>query len=167
MSAKPKKQSPKVVPLHPEPPVAQLAMRFGTVKAWSENDGILVDYPGSPSGPQPATTTVRLSAAQIQALIASQDAVCLTFDPSRPAHPVLFALTQPIAHAPAPNEGEPMRAVVDGEVVEIEGAERVVLRCGKASIVLTKEGKILLNGTYLASESTGAHRIRGGSVEIN
>jgi hypothetical protein len=59
------------------------------------------------------------------------------------------------------------RAVVDGEVVELRGNERVELRCGKASIVMTKEGKIILSGTYLSSASSGAHRIRGGSVEIN
>jgi hypothetical protein len=42
-----------------------------------------------------------------------------------------------------------------------------VLRCGEASLTLTREGKILLRGTYLSSRATGVHRIQGGTVEIN
>jgi hypothetical protein len=60
-----------------------------------------------------------------------------------------------------------LQAVVDGKVVEIRGAERIEIRCGKASLILTKEGKILLQGTYISSQSSGVHRVRGGSVEIN
>jgi hypothetical protein len=43
----------------------------------------------------------------------------------------------------------------------------VVLRCGKASITLTREGKIILRGTYISSRSSGVNRIKGGSVQIN
>jgi hypothetical protein len=76
-----------------------------------------------------------------------------------------LGLTQSIPSS-TPTVGSP-HAVVDGEVVELRGAERVELRCGEASIVLTKEGKIVMTGAYISSASSGAHRIRGGSVEIN
>ena len=66
-----------------------------------------------------------------------------------------------------PQAAPRLEALVDGEPVVIEGAERIELRCGKASITLTKEGKILIKGTLISSESSGAHRIRGGSVDIN
>lgn len=59
---------------------------------------------------------------------------------------------------------------VDGEPqdrVSVEGKEEVVLRCGDASITLTKEGKILLRGKYLVSRSSGVNRILGGSVQVN
>jgi len=59
---------------------------------------------------------------------------------------------------------------VDGEPqerVSVEGKEEVVLRCGDASITLTKEGKILLRGKYLVSRSSGVNRILGGSVQLN
>jgi len=62
------------------------------------------------------------------------------------------------------------RLEVDGETldtVEIEGKEQVVLRCGDASITLTKAGKILLRGKYLVSRSSGVNRIFGGSVQVN
>ena len=43
----------------------------------------------------------------------------------------------------------------------------MVLRCGKASITLTQAGKILLDGTYVVSRSSGANRIKGASVQLN
>ena len=42
-----------------------------------------------------------------------------------------------------------------------------VLVRGKASITLTREGKVLIRGTYLSSRSSGVNRIKGGSVQIN
>jgi hypothetical protein len=58
-------------------------------------------------------------------------------------------------------------AVVDGEMVNIEGKEQIVLKCGKASITLTRSGKILIRGAYLLNRSSGVNRIKGGSVQIN
>ena len=43
----------------------------------------------------------------------------------------------------------------------------MVLRCGKASITLTKAGKVLIEGSYVLSRSTGVNRIKGGSVQLN
>ncbi|GMR16240.1 MAG: DUF6484 domain-containing protein [Gammaproteobacteria bacterium] len=56
---------------------------------------------------------------------------------------------------------------VDGKHVCIEGAEEVTFKCGKASITLTRSGKILIRGTYLLNRSTGVNRIMGGSVQVN
>ncbi|ACR14380.1 DUF6484 domain-containing protein [Teredinibacter turnerae] len=59
---------------------------------------------------------------------------------------------------------------VDGEAVEkrlIEGQDEVVLKCGEASITLTKSGKIVLRGKYILSRSSGVQRILGASVQVN
>jgi hypothetical protein len=42
-----------------------------------------------------------------------------------------------------------------------------VLQCGKASITLTKAGKVLIQGSYVSSRSTGVNRVKGGSVQLN
>jgi hypothetical protein len=42
-----------------------------------------------------------------------------------------------------------------------------VLRCGQASVTLTKAGKVLIRGTYVSSRSSGVNRIKGGSVQLN
>jgi hypothetical protein len=55
----------------------------------------------------------------------------------------------------------------DGKRLIVSAEERIVLRCGKASITLTKEGKILVQGAYVSNQSSGVLRIKGGSVQIN
>lgn len=60
-----------------------------------------------------------------------------------------------------------LQPAADSEHRVVEGRESVTLRCGKASITLTKAGKVLIEGEYVLSRSRGANRIRGGSVQIN
>jgi len=62
---------------------------------------------------------------------------------------------------------EPLTAEIDGERIVLTGHDEIVLRCGQASITLTKAGKILLRGAYVSSRSSGVNRIKGGSVQIN
>jgi uncharacterized protein (DUF2345 family) len=60
-----------------------------------------------------------------------------------------------------------MQAIVDGETVKIEASKQIILRCGKGSITITKNGKIVLRGTHMFSRSSGPNRIKGASVQIN
>ncbi|NGN43436.1 hypothetical protein G6N74_20400 [Mesorhizobium sp. CGMCC 1.15528] len=59
------------------------------------------------------------------------------------------------------------RVVHDGETVKITAENRLELRCGKAMIVMEKDGRIVIRGTYLTSHASAANRIRGGSVNLN
>jgi hypothetical protein len=61
----------------------------------------------------------------------------------------------------------PLEAEVDGERLVFTAKKEIVLRCGKASITLTRSGKVLIRGAYLLSRSSGVNRIKGGSVQIN
>jgi hypothetical protein len=58
-------------------------------------------------------------------------------------------------------------ARVDGRRIEIEAADEIVLRCGEASIVLRRNGRVVIRGTYIETRSRGVNRVKGGSVEIN
>jgi hypothetical protein len=49
----------------------------------------------------------------------------------------------------------------------VSAKERLVLRCGKASVTLTRAGKVIIEGSYVVSRSTGVNRIKGGSVQLN
>ena len=51
--------------------------------------------------------------------------------------------------------------------LELVARREIVLRCGNASITLTRAGKIILRGTYVLSRSSGVNKIKGGSVQIN
>ena len=65
------------------------------------------------------------------------------------------------------NQDADINATIDGNRVVLEGREEVVLKCGEASITLTKAGKILIRGKYILNRSTGVNRILGGSVQVN
>lgn len=56
---------------------------------------------------------------------------------------------------------------VDGERITLKGKKEIVLKCGEASITLTRSGKVLIRGKYLLNRSSGVNRIMGGSVQVN
>jgi hypothetical protein len=56
---------------------------------------------------------------------------------------------------------------VDGDRVVIGAEREIELRCGDASIVLTRAGKLLIRGNYVISRSRGANKVKGAVVDIN
>jgi hypothetical protein len=69
---------------------------------------------------------------------------------------------------PPPPQPDAIRDItIDGKTLTFDADEQIVLRCGKASITLTKAGKIIIRGAYLLNRSSGVNRIKGGSVQIN
>ncbi len=56
---------------------------------------------------------------------------------------------------------------VDGERIVLRAEREIELRCGNASIILTKAGKVLIRGNYILSRSSGANKIKGAFVDIN
>jgi hypothetical protein len=62
---------------------------------------------------------------------------------------------------------ESRRARVDDRELVLEAEREIVLRCGKASIRLTRDGRIVLRGVNLLSRAKVTNRIKGGSVQIN
>ncbi len=65
------------------------------------------------------------------------------------------------------NAGEPTITSVEDEVIHIKADKGLVIECGKASITITKEGKIKLNGTDMVSRAKRLSRIKGAAVKIN
>jgi len=91
--------------------------------------------------------------------------VVLIFENGDPNRPIILGV---MSSATRPNPlSESVDIEADGERLVVVAKERIVLRCGRASITLTKEGKIVLQGDYVSSQSSGVLRIRGGSVQIN
>jgi hypothetical protein len=68
-----------------------------------------------------------------------------------------------VGPAPAP----PALRRVAGRRLSLEGVDEIVLRCGKASITLRRNGKIIISGTFVESRASGIQRIKGAAVQIN
>ncbi|EDM73955.1 hypothetical protein PPSIR1_13695 [Plesiocystis pacifica SIR-1] len=147
--------------------------RVGHIVAWTSDEPVLVDYPGNPGGPQPARSVVELSPDAITAAIRDGRGVLLSFEDGRPDAPIITGLLQPLPSPEVEVEPDQARiegvdeALVDGRRVVLEAADEIVLRCGKATIVLRRNGRVVIRGTYVETRSKGVNRVKGGSVEIN
>ena len=117
----------------------------------------LVVFSGNPKETAlPARSLVELLPQAIGAEVA------LLFQEGDPGRPLIVGrIVEPARKSSAP------QVVRDGERVTITGEERVELRCGKARIIMEKDGRITIRGTYVTSHASAANRIRGGSVNLN
>lgn len=100
--------------------------------------------------------------------------VTLMFEEGDAEKPIIIGIIQPPKAQPANGKlnghiaaQKPFEVQVDNERLTFTAQQEIVLRCGKASITLTRAGKIILRGKYLLSRSSGVNRIKGGSVQIN
>jgi hypothetical protein len=92
--------------------------------------------------------------------------VVLAFEGADPGNPIIMGLVREIPSSRAEPRGH-VEVERDGERMIVSAKTQLVLRCGKASITLTEAGKILIEGTYVSSRSTGVNRLKGGSIHLN
>jgi hypothetical protein len=125
------------------------------------HDGVpLVAFPGNPEERAlEARATTRLEETDIGREVA------LLFEGGDPRLPLVIGPIQHPGHKTA--AGSPVSAELDNERIQLSAEKEIVLKCGKASITLTRAGKILIRGAYLLSRSSGVNRVKGGSVQIN
>jgi hypothetical protein len=93
--------------------------------------------------------------------------VVVVFDHGDPALPIVIGVVGTPAGWPDPEKPAQVEVDVDGRRMLINVKEELVLRCGEASITLTKAGKVLIRGTYVLTQASGRNRVCGGSVELN
>ncbi len=94
-------------------------------------------------------------------------AVALAFERGDALRPIVMGWLRDDEGALAPDASGSVEIDADGERLVVTAKEQLVLRCGHASVTLTKAGKVLINGKYVSSRSSGVNRIKGGSVQIN
>ena len=122
----------------------------------------LVLYPGQPgSAAIGAACVVDLHGAHIGRQVA------LMFERGDPRRPIVMGVLRGPQPWPFPEQPGSVEIDADGERLLVTATEQLVLRCGKASITLTRDGKILIDGVYVSSRSSGVLRIKGGAVQIN
>jgi len=125
------------------------AIVTGRLSTEGGEDSILVDYDGNPDGkPIAARSTVPLRREDVGR------EVLIAFDSGDPLRPVVLGITRDRLAGP------------DADVL-VEGEDSISIRCGKASITLNRSGKVEIRGTHLVSRSSGANKIKGGSIRLN
>ena len=99
--------------------------------------------------------------------------VLLFFQNGDPGLPIIVGLIHN-AFSPETTEKEisfpedkSLNVKMDQHNVIIEANEQIILRCGKSSVTLKKDGKIIVKGTNIISRASGNQKIKGASVQIN
>lgn len=122
----------------------------------------LVVYEGQPGNAAMIARTI----ADVRGVHIGRE-VLLMFERADPARPVIVGCLREDSTGPLGEAAANVEADVDGQRLVVCAKNEIVLRCGHASITLTRAGKVLIRGAYVSSRSTGVNRIRGGSVQIN
>ena len=148
-------------------------VRVGRIVNINESGRVFVDFPGNTQGAVPAKFTHAVKLKMLNQTATVDQEVLLAFEDNDPALPIvvdtLYTSVDEVAESStiALDMEGPKDVMVDGKRVTFDAKEEIVLRCGKASITLTKAGKVLIRGAYLLHRSSGVNRIKGGSVQIN
>jgi hypothetical protein len=148
-----------------------LAPRVGWIASLGTAGEPLVDWPGNAAGPLAARSVLALDPDALARAAVDRQPAVLLFEEGDPARPLLVGLvasSTPLLDAvlsrpapePAPRDTLEPRRVLDAR-------DELVLRCGKASITLRANGKVVVRGSYVETRSDGVNRIKGGNVKIN
>ncbi len=123
-----------------------------------EEDGtLLVRLKGDSQSTYAARTTVALDASHV-----GREVTLLLEDGE-----TMPLITGFILVKPEQRSSGSLPVKLDGERVVLTADREIVLRCGEASITLTRDGKVVVKGANLVQTATGLNRIRGASVQIN
>ena len=130
---------------------------------------VSVDFAGNTFGP----ISARCSLSEPLNDLGAIPPVLLMFENGDLALPIIVGLvrdTLPVLHdlSKAPDETHaPLEVRIDRKTVSLVAAEQIEMRCGKSSVLLTKDGKIVLKGTEIVSRASGTNKIKGAAVKIN
>jgi Domain of unknown function (DUF6484) len=139
-------------------------VRFERGKVWVALD----DAPGA----VPARAAAGLDDAALAEAAGERREVVLLFEDGDPSRPIVLDVLRPLPGTKEVALAEPLPqgdrvAHVDGERVVIEGRDEIVLRCGKATLTLRRDGKVVLRGVNVVSQAEQVQKVRGGKVQIN
>ncbi len=142
----------------------------GSIVAF-EHGEVRVTFPGAPH-PVAARVLSVLDDATLERAAQERAEAVLLFEEGDPLRPLLLGLLRsaaPLLDALLAGPLAPAEKVarIDGVRVAIEGKEEVVLQCGKASLTLQRDGKVVLRGVNLVTQADQVHKIRGGKVQVN
>ena len=147
--------------------------RVGTIVSTSGNGCVKVDFPGNTFGPLNARWAGSLREMIRDSSSINGRKILLVFENNDPELPIIMdVICESFDDAPDMRPvdlqvNKPDQVFIDGTRVTFDAKEEIVLRCGKASVTLTRAGKVLIRGEYVSNHASGLNRIKGGSVQIN
>lgn len=139
----------------------------GQIVAVVGEELVSVVVPGV-TGTLAARLAVTLTHERLRMAIDSRQGAVIVLDACGQA--IVIGLLEPIPtkeERTEPSQPRVVEADVDGKRVRIVGNDEIVLECGNASITLRRNGRVIIKGTYVETDSAGTNRIKGAAVRIN
>jgi hypothetical protein len=131
-----------------------------------------VTFAGCAAQALPARSVMGSSGAQDPAPSAGSS-VLILFEDGDMEKPIIAGVVRdalPVAkqrEIQADNLGGPEFAVLDRRRVVLEASQEITLQCGRGSLTLTADGRIVIRGTDIVSRASGTNKIKGAAVNIN
>lgn len=142
------------------------AIRVGQLVDVDEEGRLWVDYADNSYGPMEARVLMGVG-SEIQMLTINQS-VLLVFENGDPCSPILVGhIEDRVKLSPERGPRPHFQVVADDKKIVIRAEQEIQLLCGKGSISLKQDGKIVLKGTKISSRSSGQNKIKGSAVSIN
>jgi hypothetical protein len=60
-----------------------------------------------------------------------------------------------------------MSVQLDKRTVDLEAADEIRLTCGKSSLVLRRDGTVIVRGVNIVTRASQSNKVKGGTVSIN
>jgi len=145
---------------------------LGQIVQITDEGRALVDYPGNPAGPVEARSVVDASSMHLTHREESIP-VLLGLEKGDPTLPIIIGIIHDTLYPKTPSQEialpieRPCDAILDGKKIVFDAKEEIILRCGKSSLTLRKDGKVIVKGTQLTSRASATNKIKGASVRIN
>ncbi len=150
-------------------PIGQAACQpeglvLGSIVEITSSGKIMVDFSNSPHAPVQARSIIDIFPDDIDR------EVLIGFANNTYDLPVIIGRIQPqplVVEEICLDPEKKKELVIDGKRKILEAEETIELRCGESSILMKKNGKIVIKGTNIVSRSRGANKVKGASVHIN
>ena len=135
--------------------IAQGSPCVGRIVSITREGEALVDYPGNQIGPIHARLAVPDSFDK------PGQSVLLIFENQDPTLPIIAGV---IRDKVSDSGLMPTR---DKDELVLRADKELTLVCGKSSVTLVNDGRIIVKGAEIMSRASGTNKIRGASVKIN
>jgi hypothetical protein len=128
-----------------------------------EDRPLVAGTPGLPHEILVARSTVPLRQGDIGST------VVLLFDGGDVRQPLIIGVVQDRqqAHEDVQHAAQLVTVQADDDRFVVNAEREITFRCGEASITLTRAGKVIIEGAYIVSQSSGYNKIKGAAVDIN
>lgn len=134
-----------------------------------DDEGRILFRPeGSDEAPQPVVIGIALpDGSVVRAARLGQRALALVTDDERPRRVLVGLLRDRVLEKARDARPGELEVTVDGETLSLTAERQIELKCGKSSLLLRRDGRIVLSGSYVVSRSRGPMKIKGATIDLN